>query len=152
MQSAVIRAFEASNFSTAIHELGHFFLEDLKRRALGSAPNAQEAKDWQTFKDWAASLGLEVNDNSSIPVAAHEYFARGFERFTWEGKAPSLGLRAVFTRMREFMLSLYRTATAFNSPDHSRDQGRDGPDARQSGRDRRPARRDEPRQQGQSSR
>jgi hypothetical protein len=116
MHSAVIRAFEAANFSTAIHELGHFFLEDLKRRALGSNPHSQETADWQAFKDWAQSLGITVDDNGSIPVEAHEYFARGFERFTWEGKAPSLWLRAIFTRMREFMLQLYRSATAFNAP------------------------------------
>jgi hypothetical protein len=117
MRSALIRAFEASNFSTAVHELGHFFLEDLKRRALGSNPRTQEQADWQTYKDWVRdTLGIEVDDNAPVPVPAHELFAKGFERYTWEGKAPSLGLRAVFTRMREFMFALYRSARIFNAP------------------------------------
>src|SRR5205085_991124 len=104
------------NFSTAVHELGHFFLEDLKRRALTEGATPQEKADWQTFKDWSLTLGHQVEDGNPIPVEAHEYFARGMERFVWEGKAPSQGLRAIFTRMREFMLSLYRTATVFNAP------------------------------------
>lgn len=116
MRSALIRAFEAANFSTAVHELGHFFLEDLKRQALGARATDQARRDWQAFKDWSESLGHPVDDNGPIPVDGHEFFARGFERYIYEGKAPSLSLRGVFTRMREFMLRLYRTATAFNSP------------------------------------
>jgi GNAT superfamily N-acetyltransferase len=116
MRTALIRAFEAADFSTAVHELGHFFLEDLRRRALSTGATDQEIADWETFKAWAAELGQTVTDDSNIPVDAHEFFARGFERFTWEGQSPSIGLRHLFFRLREFMLELYRTATRFNSP------------------------------------
>jgi hypothetical protein len=116
MRSALIRAFEASDFSTAVHELGHFFLEDLRRRALSTGATQQSRADWETFKVWAAEIGHDVTDDGPIPVDAHEYFARGFERFTWEGQSPSVGLRAVFFKMRQFMLDLYKRATQFNAP------------------------------------
>jgi ribosomal protein S11 len=116
MKTALIRAFEAANFSTAVHELGHFFLEDLRRRALGGGSTDQERADWETFKAWAQDLGQTITDDGPVPVEAHEYFARGFERFTWEGQSPSMGLRHLFFRLREFMLELYRTATRFNAP------------------------------------
>jgi hypothetical protein len=110
MTGAVIRAFEASDFSTAIHETGHFFLEDLKRRALGEGATEQEKADWQAVKDW-----LGTSDDS-IPTESHEQFARGFERYIYEGNAPAKGLKAVFAKMRDFMVSLYRSVRSFNSP------------------------------------
>lgn len=115
MSGAVIRAFEAANFSTAVHEIGHFFIEDLKRRALTEGATEQEAADWQAFKAWAAENGHAL-DGETIPTEAHEMWARGFERYIYEGKAPSSALTRLFSRMRDFMLSLYRSVTSFNSP------------------------------------
>jgi hypothetical protein len=115
MTGTVIRAFEASDFSTAIHETGHFFLEDLKRRALGEGSTDQEKADWQAVKDWMQENGHSV-EGESIPEAGHETFARGFERYIYEGKAPSQGLKSLFAKMRDFMVSLYRSVRAFNSP------------------------------------
>ena len=116
MTGALIRAFESANFSTAVHELGHFFLERLRNRALRSNALPQDRADWEAYKAWVGNLGLVFDDNSPIPRDAHEYFARGVERFVWEGEAPSKALRSVFTRMREFMLKLYKHATDFNAP------------------------------------
>lgn len=118
MTGAIIRAFESANFSTAVHELGHFFLEDLRRRALSGDATDQERADWEAFKDWALNDlgGLQIADDAAVPTEAHEFWARGFERYIWEGKAPSTGLRSIFARMRDFMLSLYRAASSFNAP------------------------------------
>jgi hypothetical protein len=118
MTGAVIRAFEAADFSTAVHELGHFFLEDLRRRALSGDATEQEKADWATFKDWAQNDldGLVVDDKGLVPVEAHEAWARGFERYIWEGQAPAKGLKMLFARMRDFMIELYRSVAAFNSP------------------------------------
>ena len=118
MSGAIIRAFEAANFSTAVHELGHFFLEDLRRRALRGDATEQEIADWQTFKDWALNDldGLLVADDQIVPTEAHEFWARGFERYIYEGNAPSSALRSVFARMRDFMLALYRSIRSFNAP------------------------------------
>jgi len=105
MTGAVIRAFESANFSTAIHELGHFWLEDLKGRA---------DADWQTIQQWFAENGHDAGE--SIPVEAHEMWARGMERYIFEGKAPSKKLKPLFAKMRDWMMDLYRSVTAFNSP------------------------------------
>lgn len=118
MTGAIIRAFEAADFSTAVHELGHFFLEDVRRRALRPDATDQEKADWQTFKDWALDDldGLPVADDQTVPTEAHEFWARGFERYVYEGQAPAAGLKALFVRMRAFMLELYRSVKAFNAP------------------------------------
>lgn len=115
MTNAVIRSFEASDFSTAIHESGHFFLEDLKRRAVGEGASDQEKADWESVKQWMTENGHGLEDDA-VPEAAHEMFARGFERYIYEGKTPSRGLKSVFARMRDFMVSLYRSIRSFNSP------------------------------------
>ena len=112
MTGAVIRAFEHADFSTAVHEMGHFFLEDLKRRALRPDATDQEKADWQTAKEWMGGVG----DDNMIPEASHESFARGFERYIYEGNAPSIGLKSLFGKMRDFMLSLYRSVRSFNAP------------------------------------
>lgn len=39
----------------------------------------------------------------------HEQFARGFENYLFEGKAPSLELQPIFQRFRAWILSVYRT-------------------------------------------
>ena len=39
---------------------------------------------------------------------AHEFFARGFETYLAEGKAPSKGLRSVFRKLRAWMIEVYR--------------------------------------------
>lgn len=114
MIGAVIRSFEGANFSTATHELGHFFIEDLKRRAGRDDATDQEKADWEVFREWAKGQGHTVD--AAIPVEAHELWARGFERYVFEGKAPSAKLRTLFGRMRDFMLSLYRAVGAFRSP------------------------------------
>lgn len=111
MAGATIRAFEHADFSTVVHEIGHFFVEDLRRRALRSDATEQEQTDWETVKQW-----MGMADDNSIPEAAHERWARGFERYIYEGKAPAQGLKAVFAKMRDFMVSLYRSVRSFNSP------------------------------------
>lgn len=105
MTGAVIRAFESANFSTAVHEMGHFWLEGLKTR---------EDADWQTVQQWFAENGHDASE--TIPVEAHELWARGMERYIFEGKAPSKKLRSLFAKMRDWMKEIYRTVTSFRSP------------------------------------
>lgn len=44
----------------------------------------------------------------------HEQFARGFEAYLFEGKAPSLKLRGIFQRFRAWMLNVYRELANLN--------------------------------------
>jgi hypothetical protein len=51
-----------------------------------------------------------------IPVEAHELFARGFERYVMEGKAPSAELRGAFAAFRSWLLRIYQVVENLRSP------------------------------------
>ncbi len=88
---AVIRALHNPDVSTAMHELSHVF-----RRSLSNEHLAVASK-------WA---GVEPE---KWTVPAEEKFARGFERYLRDGKAPTPALREVFERFREWLKGIYRT-------------------------------------------
>lgn len=113
--SAIITLFAQANRSTLIHELGHVFLE--QEMALAAQPGAsQELKeDIAKLKRWFAGNGHPVKGNK-IPVEAHELFARGFERYVMEGKAPSADLRGVFATFRSWLLRIYQVVENLRSP------------------------------------
>lgn len=112
---AVIRSFESGDVSTTIHEMGHYWLEDLRARALRDETTPHLAEDWQTVKDWLAENGHPV-EGDTIPEAAHELWARGVERYIMEGKAPSQGLAGAFSRLAQWMRRIYQTVTALSAP------------------------------------
>lgn len=111
----VISLFESANLSTLIHETGHVFLEELQRNA--SANNApQDVKeDWAKVKGWFAVNGHPVK-KGEIPRDAHEMFARGFERYAMEGKAPSEELRGAFATFRAWLLRIYQVVQNLRAP------------------------------------
>lgn len=111
-----IELFESRNLSTAVHELGHMWLEELRIDAsLPDSPD-QVRRDWDAVRGWFARLGHPVDETAPIPTEAHEYFARGIERYFMEGKAPSSALRTVFDAVRQWMLGIYRTVARLNAP------------------------------------
>lgn len=101
----VIGLFENANRSTFLHETGHFFLQ--VTRDLATKPTAPEAavKDWATLAKWLKIEGGEVTRE------AHEQFARGFEQYLAEGKAPTEGLRGVFEAFKRWLLDIYYSLT-----------------------------------------
>ena len=102
---AIIRLGQASDLSTFIHESGHLFLEMEGK----FAKEFGITEDQQTILDW---LGVESFDD--IQVEQHEQFARGFEAYTREGKAPSIALRDAFAAFRRWLLRIYRDITQLN--------------------------------------
>lgn len=110
---SLIELFEARDLSTFIHESGHHFLEELKADAEAS-PEA--AADWETVKAWFKSNGAPIADDGTIPTEAHELWARGFERFAMEGKAPSSALRRAFDAFRSWLLTIYKVVDNLRSP------------------------------------
>ena len=89
----IISLFETADRSTLLHELGHVFLQI--QSDLSKLPNMSQSfiKDWQITQKW---LGVK---NGVITREAHEKFARGFEAYLREGKAPSIGLRDAFNAL-----------------------------------------------------
>lgn len=88
--------------STFLHESGHVFLSTLDRLADQSP---ELAADLKTVREW---LG---NDGGAITRDQHEQFARGFEAYLRDGKAPNSALREVFKRFRDWLTGIYRSLT-----------------------------------------
>lgn len=83
---------------------------------LPAESRSQVARDWQTVADWFAANGHPIADDGTIPVEAHEMWARGVERFLMEGKAPSTGLRRVFEKVKAWMLDIYQVVENLRAP------------------------------------
>lgn len=92
------------NLSTIIHETGHFFLENIRDAAV-----LETAPDW-VKNDWAAIKGeLGIKDDGFIEREAHEKFARQFEAYAREGKAPRPELQSAFNQFRAWLTAIYRS-------------------------------------------
>ncbi len=102
----LIRLFKEADASTALHESAHFLLEML--HDLAGEKDAPEAlkSNLSTIREW-----LGAKDGEAITRSQHEQFARGFERYLFEGKAPSQGLRVAFSRFKDWMTRIYTQIT-----------------------------------------
>lgn len=99
----VIDLFKSANESTFAHESAHLFLEVVGQ--LSRVPDASEQlkKDYQTVLDY-----LGVKSPEEIQTAHHETFAKSWEAYLLEGKAPAEELQGAFSRMRNWLLSVYQ--------------------------------------------
>ncbi len=121
-EQRTIDLFAKADLSTFLHETGHDWLEQLKADAAravegeGSKEARQLFADWERVKAWFAANGHPVAEDGTIPVEAHEMWARGIERFLMEGKAPSIGLRRAFDAFRSWLLNIYQVVQNLRSP------------------------------------
>lgn len=106
-----ITLFQQANLSSFLHESGHFYLEVLGDLAQEANAPEQVAGDYQKILDW---FGVKSRDE--ITSEHHEKFARGFERYLMEGKAPSIALRGAFARFKAWMVLLYRNVSKLDAP------------------------------------
>lgn len=107
----IVNLFKNANLSTMLHETGHIFLESMKKFALKeNAPEATK-RDWQKIKDY-----LEIGEDGVITKEAHEKFARSFEAYFMEGKAPSVELRSAFSRFKRWLTDIYINIRRLNVP------------------------------------
>lgn len=106
-----IRLFGQSDASTLIHETGHQWLEELTKFASDERAPQRLIDDAATVRDW-----LGVKEGEEIPTRAHEKFARGFERYMMEGRAPSPALASVFQKFKDWLTQIYRTVSRLRAP------------------------------------
>nr|DAK49035.1 MAG TPA: crystallin beta/gamma motif-containing protein [Caudoviricetes sp.] len=121
----LIALLKNADASTFVHELGHFFLETNTRiaRDLTAKPtenlteqerqflsDVQTTLDWFGVKDLAAWDAMSLNEQREN----HEKWARGFEAYLYEGKAPSEELRGVFRRFRSWLEQVYQSLKNLN--------------------------------------
>lgn len=107
-----INLFKDADLSTFLHESGHFYLEMMGDLVDSGLSNDDQIKsDYESILKW---LGVESRDQ--IKTEHHEKFARGFEAYLMEGKAPSSALRTAFAKFRAWLTSIYRSIRNLNAP------------------------------------
>lgn len=100
---------ENADLSTFLHESAHFFLEVMGD--LARDPNASQ----EIVDDYAAIVRfLGVSSREEIGREQHEKLARAFESYLGEGSAPTAELAGVFSRMRTWMIQVYKTLRALD--------------------------------------
>lgn len=106
---STIEFFKDANRSTFLHESGHYFLEVMKSLASDENASPRVKEDYQIVRDW-----LGIKEGEDIQTEHHEKWARGFEAYLMEGKAPSEGLRQAFSRFKQWLLAIYKSAKSLN--------------------------------------
>lgn len=104
LKSTLIRLGGSRDLSTFLHESGHLFLGQLAKDAARENAPAGVRSDLKIVLDYLGAASSEA-----ITREQNEQFARGFEAYLREGKAPSLALRDVFARFRSWLVSVYRS-------------------------------------------
>lgn len=92
---AVIHALQAPDMSTLVHELAHVFEKDL-------TPGER-----RQFDTWL----LSQVPGAKWSTEQRELFARSFERYLAEGKAPTESLQGIFDQFKGWLLSIYQRIT-----------------------------------------
>lgn len=85
---AIIKLFDGADLSTHLHETAHVFSKYLR------------AEDEAVVRSW-------LGDAWKTNTKGMEKFARGFERYMREGKAPESFLEAPFARIKQTMQAIY---------------------------------------------
>lgn len=127
-ETLTITLLKNADLSSFLHEAGHFFLEvqlDLAARVQEKAASGlqslsdgeiQAVKDANTLLNWFGVRSLEEWYLLDFEErrAHHEKLAVGFEKYLFEGKAPSIELQGLFQRFRAWMMNVYRDLKALN--------------------------------------
>lgn len=93
----IITLFSTADPSTIIHETAHFFLDDMRRFSY----NEETSNELAAIYRYVGSL------DGNISREQHEYFARSFEAYLMEGKAPNQLLRRAFVKFKNWLSFIY---------------------------------------------
>lgn len=102
--------------STFIHESGHLFLEEIRADFVEVKQNGAESDAAKLFLQDADTIleFLGVDSFEKIDIEHHEKWARAFESYLGEGKAPTSALQSAFNRFRTWIVSVYRNLRNLN--------------------------------------
>lgn len=104
-----ITFFDKSDLSTMLHESGHLYFEVLQDLEAKGEISETMKSDMDAIRNW---VGAEPG--KAITIDQHEQFARGFEAYLREGKAPTSALQTAFARFRGWLISIYRQISNLN--------------------------------------
>ncbi len=108
---AILKTFATADASTIVHEMGHLFLADTQQAFAEGKLTGRDAQDFRTLAKW-----LEAEEGQELTREQHEKFAQGFEQYLREGKAPSVKLKRVFERFRQWLTDIYANAEQLGAP------------------------------------
>lgn len=134
----IITLLEGADESTFAHEMSHMFLMDLEDLAQIDDVSAKELEVVDKWAEWHEGAGkeyrrtpwakefrarekriLEAEAAGDVETAEkekqqwrQERFARGWELYLKEGKAPARGLKAVFRKFSDFLRRIYLAFTS----------------------------------------
>lgn len=107
-RATVVRLFRTADASSFIHEMGHTFLLMFEYAANRPSATKGMRRDWATILDWMGARDGIITDDM------HEQWARGFERYLYEGKAPNEAMRSPFSQFARWLGSIYRSVQDLN--------------------------------------
>lgn len=131
--SRLVSLFEEADESTFLHEMAHVFYDDMERLAPRDVETFKDLAAVERWAAWhkgaadeykgtpwekefaareAAILTAQRNgdvkeEKSLMEEWRHERFARGFEIYIKEGKAPTDKLASIFEKGKKFLRSVY---------------------------------------------
>lgn len=128
-----IALLKNADLSTFLHEAGHYFFEsdialasDIVNASRAFGPETMTTGEQQIVSDVSTLLrwhGLQGNIDEQLATwhnlgfeekrAYHERTAESFERYLFEGKAPSIELQSYFQQFRAWLLNVYRSMKDF---------------------------------------
>jgi hypothetical protein len=115
-ETGTIALLKDADLTTYLHELGHHFLEINMDMAGRSDASELAKKDTDILIKWFGVDSIEAWHNLDFEEkrSYHEQFARGFEAYLMEGKAPNVELQGIFSRFKSWFLNVYKSLTALN--------------------------------------
>lgn len=106
-EQSVITLFKTANASSFLHESAHLFLNDTFEFVKSGQADEEYLNYWNRI---AKHLDVK-EDQETLTTEQQEKFAREFEAYLREGKAPSEGLRKAFSAFRRWLTRIYRDIT-----------------------------------------
>ncbi len=105
------------DLTTFLHEIAHFFLD--VEQTIGDISRIEPiipimSKDLGVSESSIRDNFTNPETNPELYVQVHEYFAKKFESYIMEGKAPSYELGKEFRMWREWMNFTYKDGKALN--------------------------------------
>jgi hypothetical protein len=129
----IVNLFENADASTPFHEMAHVFFEEMGRLVDGGYANQALQEDYLVARKWLSDLDsdealaksyskyvqshfggrtfdalTEAERERARQIAKHEKFARGFETYLMEGKAPTPELMGAFARFKRWLKQIYK--------------------------------------------
>ena len=102
-----------ADLSTYLHELGHWRLQVLAHMASDPEAPKDVRDDMDALLKWFGVTDLQTWHGMTLDEQRpyHEKFARGFEAYLFEGRSPNLKLQDLFSRIRAWMIHVYKSLT-----------------------------------------